>query len=97
MLLNRCRDVQNLKELYINKRKLSGNEKVSVKKNVYIILQRKLFPKCKDLGTFPIPCTIRNNRFERCMLDLRVSINVVPYSIYNSLNLGSLEEAGIII
>ena len=31
------------------------------------------------------------------MLDLGASINVMPYSIYNSLNLGPMEETGIII
>ena len=86
-----------LKELCSNKRKLSGNEKISVGENVSAVLQRKLPPKCKDLGTFTIPCTIGNTRFERCMLDLGVSINVMPYSIYNSLNLGPMEETGIVI
>ncbi|KAH9802719.1 hypothetical protein KPL71_001504 [Citrus sinensis] len=86
-----------LKELCSNKRKLSDNEKVSVGENVSVVLQRKLPPKCKDPGTFTIPCTIGNTRFERCMLDLGASINVMPYSIYNSLNLGPMEETGIII
>ena len=31
------------------------------------------------------------------MLDLGASINVMPYSIYASLNLGPLEETGVII
>lgn len=31
------------------------------------------------------------------MLDLEASINVMPYSIYASLNLGPLKEIGIII
>ncbi|KAH9734147.1 hypothetical protein KPL71_017278 [Citrus sinensis] len=86
-----------LKELCSNKRKLSGNENVSVGENVPTVLQRKLPPKCKDPGTFTIPCTIGNTRFERCMLDLGVSINVWPCSIYNSLNFGPMEETGIII
>lgn len=48
-------------------------------------------------STFIIPCTIGNTRFEKCMLDIRSSINVMLYLIYNSLNLGLLEETGIII
>lgn len=35
--------------------------------------------------------------FERCMLDLSASINVMPFSIYNSLNLSPLKETSIII
>ncbi|XP_062118941.1 uncharacterized protein LOC133832645 [Humulus lupulus] len=86
-----------LKQLCTNKRKLKGNEKVSVGENVSVVLQKKLPPKCKDPGTFTIPCTIGNKRIERCMLDLGASINVMPYSIYASLNLGPLEETVVII
>ena len=49
-----------LQELCSNKRKLSGNEKVSVGENVSAVFQRKLPPKYKDPGTFIIPCTIGN-------------------------------------
>ncbi|XP_062100974.1 uncharacterized protein LOC133806892 [Humulus lupulus] len=86
-----------LKELCTNKRKLKDNEKVSVGENVSAVLQKKLPPKCKDPDTFTIPCTIGNKRIERCMLDLSASINVMPYSIHTSLNLGPLEETGVII
>ena len=55
--------------------------------NVSAILQKKFPPKCKDPGMFTIPCMIGNTRFERAMLDLGAFINVMPYSIYASLNL----------
>ncbi|CAN6712740.1 unnamed protein product [Malus baccata var. baccata] len=58
---------------------------------------RKLPPKCKDPGSFTIPCIIGNTRFEKCMLDLGASINVMPYSIYESMNLGELKQDGVII
>jgi len=45
-----------LKELCTAKRKLVGNEKVSVGENVSAVFQRKLPPKCKDPGVFSIPC-----------------------------------------
>ena len=86
-----------LKELCTNKHKLRGDEKVRVRKNVSAVLQRKLPQKCKDLGTFTIPCTIDQTRFEKAMLDLGASINVMPYSIYASLNLGPLKEIRVII
>ncbi|XP_062075976.1 uncharacterized protein LOC133780116 [Humulus lupulus] len=86
-----------LKELCTNKRKLRGNEKVSVGENVSPVLQKKLPPKCKDPCTFTIPYTIGNKRIECCMLDLGASIDIMPFSIYASLNLGPLEETGVII
>ncbi|XP_062099678.1 uncharacterized protein LOC133805513 [Humulus lupulus] len=45
-----------LKELCTNKRKLRGNEKVSVGENVSAVFQKKLPPKCKDPDE-SIPCS----------------------------------------
>ncbi|CAN6723514.1 unnamed protein product [Malus baccata var. baccata] len=68
-----------------------------VSENVSAVLQRKLPPKCKDPGSFTIPCVIGNTKFEHAMLDLGASINVMPYSIYASMNLGELKNDGVII
>ncbi|XP_052203084.1 uncharacterized protein LOC127808556 [Diospyros lotus] len=81
-----------LKELCTNKRKLKGNEKVSMGENVSAILQKKLPPKCKDPGMFTIPCKVGNVKIEKAMLDLGASINVMPLSVYSSLNIGPLKE-----
>nr|KYP31673.1 hypothetical protein KK1_047881 [Cajanus cajan] len=53
--------------------------------------------KCKDPGTFCVPCIIGNNKFENAMLDLGASINVMPLSIFNSLSLGPLQPTGVVI
>lgn len=42
-------------------------------------------------------CTIRNTKFKKTILDLGASINVIPYSIYVILKLGSLKETDIVI
>ncbi|KAM2922713.1 hypothetical protein COP2_039036 [Malus domestica] len=76
---------------------MSTKEVVKVGENVSAILQRKLPPKCKDPSSFTIPCVIGNTRFESAMLDLGASINVMPYSIYASMNLGALKNDGVII
>ncbi|XP_031097052.1 uncharacterized protein LOC116001306 [Ipomoea triloba] len=86
-----------LKELCTNKRKLKGNEMVSMGENVSAILQKKLPPKCKDPGMFTIPCKIGNVNVDSAMLDLGASINVMPLSVYSSLNVGSLKETGVIV
>ncbi|CAN6545159.1 unnamed protein product [Malus baccata var. baccata] len=56
------------------------------------ILQRKLPPKLKDAGSFTIPCVIGGKEFGRALCDLGASINLMPYSVYESLNLGELKE-----
>ena len=86
-----------LKELCTSKRKLRGDEKVHMGENVSAVLQKKLPPKCKDPGMFTIPCKIGSVRVEKAMLDLGASINVMPRSIYSSLNVGPLKETGVII
>ncbi|KAM2593928.1 hypothetical protein TB1_043014 [Malus domestica] len=86
-----------LKELCTTRKRISTNEVVKVSENVSAILQRKLPPKYKDPGSFTIPCVIGNTRFESAMSDLGASINVMPYSIYASMNLGELKNDGVII
>ncbi|CAN6586224.1 unnamed protein product [Malus baccata var. baccata] len=86
-----------LKELCTTRRRISNKEVVQVSENVSAVLQRKLPPKCKDPDSFTIPCVIGNTKFEQCMLDLGASINVMPYSIYASMNLGELKNDGVII
>ncbi|CAN6560803.1 unnamed protein product [Malus baccata var. baccata] len=86
-----------LKELCTTRKRMSTKEVVKVGENVSAILQRKLPPKCKDPGSFTIPCVIGNTKFEFAMLDLDASINVMPYSIYASMNLGVLKNDGVII
>uniref|UniRef100_A0A151UH79 Uncharacterized protein n=1 Tax=Cajanus cajan TaxID=3821 RepID=A0A151UH79_CAJCA len=53
--------------------------------------------KCKDPGTFYIPCIIGNSKFENAMLDLGALINVMPMSIFKSLSLGPLQPTSVVI
>ncbi|CAN6579435.1 unnamed protein product [Malus baccata var. baccata] len=86
-----------LKELCTTRKRASNKVVVKVSENVSAVLQRKLPSKCKDPGSFTIPCVIGNIRFESAVLDLGASINVMPYSIYASMNLGELKNDGVII
>ncbi|XP_026459705.1 uncharacterized protein LOC113360412 [Papaver somniferum] len=86
-----------LKELCTNKHKLVGNEVMYVGENASAYLQKKLPPKLKDPGSFTIPCTTGTTRFDRAFLYLGATINVMPTSIYESLDLGPPKDTGIII
>ncbi|KAK9949623.1 hypothetical protein M0R45_005140 [Rubus argutus] len=72
-------------------------EVVKVSKNVSAMLQKKLPPKCPDPGSFTIPCQIGNSKFANAMLDLGASINLMPYSVYETLGLGELKPDNVII
>jgi len=78
------------------KRRLAGHERVSLSKNVSALIQ-PMPPKCKDPGTFSVPCIIGNCKFDDCMLDLGVSINVMSTSVFKSLGLGPLKATSVVI
>ncbi|XP_023743058.2 uncharacterized protein LOC111891222 [Lactuca sativa] len=86
-----------LKELCTSKKKLRGNETVKVSENVSVVLQKRMPPKCKDPGVFTIPCKLGNLYVPRAMLDLGALVNVLPYSVYKSIGIGTLTKTGVII
>ncbi|CAM8913893.1 unnamed protein product [Rhodiola kirilowii] len=86
-----------LKDLCTNRRRSNRNDQELMRRDVSAVMQRKVPPKYGDPGTYTIPCTIGNIRIENCMLDLGASINVLPFSIYSCLRIGSLEPTGLTI
>ena len=75
-----------LKELCTIKRnqKLKGKKRVQVSESVSAIIQRRMPVKYDDPGTFTIPIEIGYTRYDKAMLDVGASINVLPSSIYDS-------------
>ncbi|XP_027157971.1 uncharacterized protein LOC113759592 [Coffea eugenioides] len=76
---------------------LKGFEKIYMGENVSAVLQQKLPFKHKDPGMFTVPCKIENVKVENALIDLGAAINIMPRSIYNSLNFGSLKETSAIM
>ncbi|KAK7368301.1 hypothetical protein VNO80_10326 [Phaseolus coccineus] len=80
--------------------RLKGNEKVNMGRNVSTLIEKPAAAipgKCKDLGTFTIPCVIGNNLFENVMLDLGASINFMHLSVFTSLFIGHLKPTDVVI
>ena len=78
--------VKFMKEILSNKKKLEEYETVSMTEECSTILQNKLPTKCKDPGSFIIPCTIGNIEFSKALCDLGASINLMPLLIFKSLD-----------
>ncbi|RDX76759.1 hypothetical protein CR513_43204, partial [Mucuna pruriens] len=77
---------------------LGGIVSTLTKNDDLITNTRQALPqKCRDPGIFSISCTIGACTFADAMLDLGASINVMPTSIYKSLNCGDLEPTGMTI
>ncbi|RDX75984.1 Retrovirus-related Pol polyprotein from transposon 17.6, partial [Mucuna pruriens] len=67
-------------------------------KNEDVAESHKTLPKkCRDPEIFFVPCTIGECTFVEVMLDLGASINVMPTSIYKSMNFGDLKHMGMTI
>ncbi|XP_022889197.1 uncharacterized protein LOC111404652 [Olea europaea var. sylvestris] len=76
-----------LKEVMSKKRKLEEFETVKLTEESSVILQKKLSPKLKDLGSFSIQCNIGSITFDRAPCDLGASINLMPLSTFKNLDL----------
>ena len=80
-----------LKDLCTVKRQTNVPQKAFLTEHLSSILQNKIPIKYKDPGSPTISCTIGDNVFDRVLLDLGASVNLLPYSIYVELGLGSLK------
>ncbi|XP_015932723.1 uncharacterized protein LOC107459012 [Arachis duranensis] len=76
-----------MKSLLSEKKALKGDETVVLTKEGSALIQRKLPKKMLDLGSFLIPCTIRNITFEKALYDLSSSINLMPLSVMKKLGI----------
>ncbi|BBN70423.1 transposable element gene [Prunus dulcis] len=85
------------KDLCTNKRRFKEHEQVALSEEVSAVLQRKLPPKLKDPGSFSIPCIVGDFKFQKALLDLGASINLMPYHVYEKLNLGELQATSVSI
>ncbi|CAL2270597.1 unnamed protein product [Prunus armeniaca] len=86
-----------LKDLCTNKRRFKEHEQVALSEEVSAVLQRKLPPKLKDPGSFSIPYIVGDYKFQKALLDLGASINLMPYHVYEKLNLGELQATSVSI
>ncbi|GAV92262.1 gag-asp_proteas domain-containing protein [Cephalotus follicularis] len=87
--------VRFLKDILSKKRKLEKNEMMKLTEECSAILQNKLPPKLKDLGSFTIPYTIGNIYFEKALCDLGASTNLMPLSIFRKLGLGEVKATSL--
>jgi len=81
-----------LKDLCTVKRKLNVKKKAFLAEQVCVILQNNNALKYKDPGCPTISCFIGEHKIEKALLDLGAIVNLLPYSVFQSLNLGELKN-----
>jgi hypothetical protein len=70
-------------------------KKAFLAEQVSAILQNNNALKYKDPSCPIISCFIGEHKIDRALLDLRASVNLLPYSIFQSLNLGELKPSSV--
>ena len=84
-----------LKDLCTVKKGLNMNKKAFLTEQVSAIIERKTPVKYKDPGCPTISVNIGGISVEKALLDLGVSVNLLPYSMYKRLGLGELKPTSI--
>ncbi|XP_057418051.1 uncharacterized protein LOC130712234 [Lotus japonicus] len=82
-----------MKEILSKKRKLSEeNDIVELTEECSAILQKKLPPKRRDPGSFTLPVNFGASKEVRALCDLGASVNLMPLSMFERLNVGELKS-----
>ena len=71
---------------------IKGKKSVFMAEQVSIILSTTNKLKYKHSGCPPISCIIGDHKFEHLLLDLGVSVNLLPYLVYLQVNLSELKS-----
>ncbi|XP_070006287.1 uncharacterized protein [Nicotiana sylvestris] len=75
-----------MKDLVTKKRSINC-ESIKMTHQVNAIVHL-MAPNLEDPGAFTIPCTIGSADFAKALCDLRVHINLMPYSVFKTLEIG---------
>ena len=78
------------KEILSKKRKIAEEGIVNLTATCSAIIQQRLPAKMKDPRSFTIPCSIGKYEFKKALCDSGASINLMPLSVVQRLNLGEL-------
>src|SRR3954464_13450990 len=79
-----------LKEIISNKKRLSEHETVMLREESSALLIKHLPPKLNDAGSFSIPVLIGETFCNNALCDLGTSVNIMPYSLFQKLEIGEM-------
>ena len=84
-----------LKEILSKKKKIAEEIIVNLIATCSAVIQQKLLAKMKDPSSITIPCSIGKHEFKKALCDSGVSINLMPLSVVQRINLGELTPTAI--
>ncbi|XP_070043223.1 uncharacterized protein [Nicotiana tomentosiformis] len=71
----------------VTKKRSMNCEMIKMTHQVSAIVH-SMAPNLEDPDAFTIPCTIGSGDFAKALCDLGASINLMPYSVFNTLGMG---------
>ena len=84
-----------IKDLCTIKKKHHVKKTPFLIEQVSAVIQHKTPPKYKDPSCPTISCTVGDYIMDHALLDLRESVNLIPFSVYRKLGLGELKPTSI--
>ncbi|XP_047952285.1 uncharacterized protein LOC125197659 [Salvia hispanica] len=84
-----------LKDVISKKRRWVEHETVNLTESCSAIIQKKLSAKMKDPGSFTISCIVGDSQVGKELCDLGASINLMPFSFFQKLKIGTLRPTTI--
>ncbi|XP_042023035.1 uncharacterized protein LOC121770360 [Salvia splendens] len=84
-----------LKEVISKKRRWVELETVNLTESCSAIIQKKLPAKMKDPGSFTISCIVGDSQVGKALCDWGASINLMPFSFFQKLKIGTLRPTTI--
>ena len=72
-------------------------KRIMLFEDVSTVLLNPLTQKMKNLDAPLISCVIRGITFDRALLNLRVSVNLLPTSVYKKFEIGELKPISVIL
>ncbi|CAM8936817.1 unnamed protein product [Rhodiola kirilowii] len=84
-----------LKDIVSNRRVIEEYSMVALNAECSAIVQSRMPRKMQDQGSFSIPISIGKIEIDRALCDLGASISLIPYSLYEKIDMGELHPTTI--
>ncbi|CAM8978924.1 unnamed protein product [Rhodiola kirilowii] len=84
-----------LKDIVSNRRVIEESSMVALNAECSAIVQSRMPGKMQDQGSFSIPISLGKIEIDRALCDLWASISLIPYSLYEKIDMGELHPTTI--
>ncbi|CAM8928960.1 unnamed protein product [Rhodiola kirilowii] len=84
-----------LKDIVSNRRVIDESSMVALNVECSAIVQSRMPKKMQDHGSFSIHISLGKNEIDRALCDLGASISLIPYSLFEQIDVGELHPTTI--